>query len=203
MQWDYTLNLTGARLLPVGVLSARALAIEFTLFNRLSTWYKAGYLFPLISIGGGDISAEPILIRFGSQVIQVPYSAYKLKFVPVDYLTELYTLKLFKLPMAINFAPTTPENLGSEVITTVAASITSVVLDPANPTRRQGFVVNKSNRNLWVNFSVTAPTAAAPNNLITPGSNIDIPENYTGAINGIWSGPAPTLNAEVHQFNAV
>jgi hypothetical protein len=81
MEWDYTLNLTGSRLLPVGLLSARALAIEFTLFNRLSTWYKAGYLFTLISIGGGDIPAEPILIRFGSQVIQVPYSAYKLKFV--------------------------------------------------------------------------------------------------------------------------
>jgi hypothetical protein len=203
MIWDYTLRLTGSKLLPVGTLHDRALAIELTFVNQPLTWFKAGYLYPLISVGGGDIPAEPILIRFGTQVIQIPYSAYKLKFVPVDYLTVLYTLKLFKLPMAINFAPTLPETLGSEVITTVAASITSVVLDPANPARRQGFVVNKSNRNLWVNFSATIPTAAAPNNLITPNSNIDIPEGYTGVINGIWSGPAPTLNAEIHQFNAV
>lgn len=203
MNWDYTLQLTGSKLLPVGTLHSKALAIEVTFSNQPLTWFKAGYLYPLIAVGGGDIPAEPILIRFGSQIIQVPYSAYKLKFVPVDYLTSLYTLKLFKLPMSINFAPPALEQIGSETTTTVAASITSVVLDPANPTRRSGFVVNKSNRNLWVVFSAAAATAAAPTNLITPGSNIDIPENYTGVITGIWSGPTPTLNAEVHQFNAV
>jgi hypothetical protein len=203
MNWDYELVLTGQSLLPVGTLHNQDLAIEVTIASLSPTWEKAGYLYPLINVGGGDIPASGIFIRFGAQVISIPYSAYKLQFVPVPYIGSRYTLKLFKLPMGINFASPTPEQLGSEVTTTVAASITSVVLDPANPTRRNGFIVNKSNRNLWVTFSATAATAAAPTNLITPGSNIDIPENYTGVINGIWSGPTPTLNAEIHQFNAV
>jgi hypothetical protein len=203
MNWDYTLTLTGASLLPVGTLNSRDLAIEFSLVNQSSTWYKAGYLYPLINVGGGDIPAAGILIGFGQQVIQIPYTAYKLRFIPVPYITRSYNLKLFKLPMGINNAPAPAEVLGGETITTVAASITNVVIDPANPTRRDGFITNKSNRNLWVLFSTTAATAAAPTNLVTPGSNIDIPEGYTGVINGIWSGPAPTLNAEVHQFNAV
>lgn len=203
MNWDYVLNLTGSSLLPVGTITHRNLAIELTILNQPKTWFKAGYLVPLIGVGGGDIPAQDILIRFGSQVIQIPYSAYKLRFIPVPYLPANYTLKLFKLPMGINNAPLAPEQIGGETITIVNANIAVVVLDPANPTRREGFITNKSNRNLWVNFSATAPTAAAPSNLVSPGSNIDIPNNYTGAIGGIWSGPAPTLNAEIHQFNAV
>jgi hypothetical protein len=203
MIWDYTLLLRGESLLPVGTLHSKDLAIEFTIPNQSPTWHKAGYLYPLISVGGGEIPAQGIFIGFGQQVIQIPYTVYKLRFVPVPYITSSYTLKLFKLPMGINNAPATPETLSGEVVTTIVANVVNVVLDPLNLARRQGFITNKSNRNLWVSFSATAATAAAPTNLVSPGSNIDIPENYTGQINGIWSGPAPTLNAEVHQFNAV
>ena len=203
MIWDYTLTLTGSSLLPVGTLNNKDLAIEFSIPNQSLTWYKAGYLYPLISVSGSDIPTKPILIGFGEQVIQVPYPAYKLRFIPVAYITYPYRLKIFKLPMGINFASPAPEQLGGEVITTVNASITNVVLDPVNLARRNGFIVNRSNRNLWVTFSATAATAAAPTSLVTPGSNIEIPQNYTGVINGIWSGPAPTLNCEVHQFSAV
>ena len=203
MNWDYVLTLTGSSLIPVGTITHRNLAIEVTILNQPKTWFKAGYLVPLISVGDGDIPAEAILIKFGAQVIQIPYSAYKLRFIPVPYLSSNYTLKLFKLPMGINNAPAQPEVISGEVVTTIAASITNVVLDPINLARRDGFITNKSTRNLWVTFSATAATAAAPTNLVTPGSNIDIPENYTGIINGIWSGPTPTLNAEIHQFNAV
>lgn len=203
MQWDYVLSLTGSRLLPVGTLTRRDLAIEVTIPNQPPTWNKAGYLVPLISIGGGDIPAQDILIRFNAQIINVPYAAYKLRFVPVPYMPPNYTLKLFKLPMGINFAPTPPEQLGDEAVTTVVANVVNVVLDPANPTRREGFIINRSNRTLWVRFGATAATAAAPTSLVPPNSNINIPDGYTGIINGIWSGPAPTNNAEVHQFNAV
>lgn len=203
MNWDYVFSLTGSKLLPVGTLTRRDLAIEVTIPNQPPTWNKAGYLVPLISVGGGDIPAQDILIRFGAQIINVPYSRYKLRFVPVPYLPANYTLKLYKLPMGINFAPTPPEQLGDEVVTTVVANVVNVILDPVNPTRREGFIVNKSNRSLWVRFAATAATAAAPTSLVPPNSNINIPDGYTGQINGIWSGPAPTLNAEIHQFNAI
>jgi hypothetical protein len=203
MNWDHVLTLTGGSLLPVGTITRRDLAIELTIFNQPKTWFKAGYLTPLISVGGGEIPAQDIVIRFGSQIIYIPYQAYKLRFTPVPYLTTNYTLKLFKLPMGINNAPAGIETIGGEAVTVINANVVNVVLDPANPARREGFITNKSNRSMWVNFSATAATAAAPSNLVTPGSNIDIPQNYTGIINGIWSGPSPTLNAEVHQFNAV
>lgn len=203
MNWDYVFSLTGSKLLPVGTLTRRDLAIEVTIPNQPPTWNKAGYLVPLISVGGGDIPAADILIRFNAQIINVPYAAYKLRFVPVPYMPANYTLKLHKLPMGINFAPAAAEQLGPETITTVVANVANVVLDPANPARRDGFIINRSNRNMWVSFSGNAATAAAPTSLVTPGSNINIPEGYTGAINGIWSGPVPTLNAEIHQFNAI
>lgn len=203
MNWDFTLSLTGEKLLPVGTLHSRNLAIEITAPNEPSTWNRAGYLYPLIPVGGGDIPAASTLLIFGAQIIEVPYQNYKLLFKPVPYLKSTYTLKLFKLPMGINNAPIQPEILGGEVITTIPASVIAVVLDPINLARRDGFITNKSNRNLWVNFSSAVVTASAPNNLVTPGSNIEIPESYTGVINGIWSGPNPTLNAEIHQFNAV
>ena len=203
MNWDYILRLTGSALLPVGTITRRDLAIDLTIPDQPSTWNKAGYLVPLISVGGGEIPAQDILIKFGSQIINIPYPAYKLRFVPVPYLKTPYTLKLFKLPMGINFAPAAQEQLGGEVITTVVANVVNVVLDPANSTRRDGFIINRSNRNLWVIFSAIAATAAAPTSLVPPGSNINIPDGYTGVINGIWSGPTPTNNAEIHQFNAV
>jgi hypothetical protein len=203
MNWDYSLSGTGSKLLPVGSLNCKNLAIEVTIANQPSTWYRAGYLYPLIAVGGGDLPAQPILIVFGAQIIQIPYQPYKLRFDPMDWVKSSYQLKLTKLIMGINFAPSSIENIGSEVVTTIPANIGPVVLDPANPTRRNGFITNKSNRNMWVVFASTPATAAAPTSLVSPGSNIDIPENYTGVINGIWSGPAPTLNAEIHQFNAI
>jgi len=203
MQWDYVFSLTGSKLLPVGTLTRRNLAIEVTIPNQPPTWNKAGYLVPLISVSGGDIPAADILIRFGPQIINIPYSAYKLRFVPVPYLPANYSLKLHKLPMGINFAPASPESLGDEVTTVIVANVANVVLDPVNLARREGFIVNKSNRNLWVRFAATAAVAAAPTSLVPPNSNINIPDGYTGQINGIWSGPNPTNNAEIHQFNAI
>jgi hypothetical protein len=196
MPWDCEVTTQGnARIVLPCSFTARVLAVQISANNQKPTWYKSGFLRAIIDIDGSPFIGFDIPTTFGQQIIQVPLSNYQLDFAARVY-TDLTTIKIKQLTqaesiniMGINVAPSTPEVLGDEVVTTVVASITNVVLDPANPTRRDGFIINKSNRNLWVKFAATAATAAVPTSLVTPGSNIN--------------GPTPTLNAEVHQFSAV
>ncbi len=211
MPWDSEQTIQGntKTVLPYSFSSA-VIAVDITATNQQPTWYQSGFLRAILDVDGEPFTGANIQTQFGQQVINFPFSIYTLEFTPRVWLAsatikikQLSSTQIGALNMGINFAPQPPEQLGSEVVTTVNASITSVPLDPANPNRRDGFIVNRSNRNLWVVMSGAAATAAAPSNLVTPGSNIEIPEGYTGAINGIWSGPTPTLNCEVHQFNAI
>ncbi len=94
--------------------------------------------------------------------------------------------------------------VGVDSAATVNAAVTNTIIAAANLLRApEGFVVNNSNKNLWVTFTGVAATAAAPATKILPaGGNIDIPGNYTGAINGIWETGA-TGSCVVHEFSYV
>jgi hypothetical protein len=211
MAWDVDeiIPVNTSLVLPF-MFTSRLLAIDITAANFKPTWYRSGFLRSFINFDGRQFVGNNFQTRFGEQLFEIPFQSYQLEFTPQYWMSDT-SIKIKQLSitesegilMGINLAPAAAEVLGGEVITTVNASITNVPLDPANPTRRDGFIVNKSNRNLWVTFSATAATAAAPTSLVPPNSNINIPEDYTGVINGIWSGPTPTLNAEIHQFNAV
>lgn len=210
MPWDCEQTIYGSvrTLLPF-TFNSRLLAIDITATNQQPTWYRSGFLRAILDIDGQPFVGANIETSFGQQVVELPFNSYQIDFAPRVWLDST-TIKIKQLSttqssifMGINIAPQAPEQLGGEVTTTVNASVTNVPLDPVNLQRREGFIVNKSNRNLWVVFSAAAATAAAPTSLVPPGSNINIPDGYTGIINGIWSGPTPTLNAEIHQFNAV
>jgi hypothetical protein len=105
--------------------------------------------------------------------------------------------------MSASYDPGT-RPVGADSAVTVNASVTNVVLAAANLNRApEGFIVNNSGKNLWVTFTGTAATAAAPATKVLPnGGNIDIPGNYTGAINGIWEAAA-TGSCVVHEFSYV
>jgi hypothetical protein len=211
MIWDIDLIIPSntSLVLPFNFTS-RLLAVNITAANFRPTWYRSGFLRSFINFDGRQFVGNNFETRFGDQLFEIPFQAYQLEFSPQFWMTDT-NIKIKQLSitetegiiMGINFAPNPTELLSDEVVTTIAASITNIVLDPANPARREGFIVNKSNRNLWVKFGTAAATAAAPTSLVPPNSNINIPDSYTGVINGIWSGPTPTLNAEIHQFNAV
>ena len=65
----------------------------------------------------------------------------------------------------------------------------------------EGLVINNSNKNLWVSFTGTAATAAAPSiKILANGGNIDIPGSYTGSVSGIWEAGA-TGSCVVHEFS--
>jgi hypothetical protein len=196
---------TGANLLTT-TLTCRGLAIE-TITDRLrASLPVAGTI--QIYLGWGDAwipVGTPLAIGF-KQILDIPYSSYRLGFTPARGLTQaLLNFYQFTLPlqlMAISPGAARIPVSGPDVATTLPASITNVVLMPANPLRVEGYILNNSNRILWVNFAGIPATAAAPNTPIPAnGGNIDIPEWYVGAVNGIWAGPAPTLGADVHEFS--
>lgn len=211
MAWDVDeiIPVNTSLVLPF-TFTSRLLAVDITAANLRPTWYRSGFLRSFISFDGQEFVGNNFQTRFGNQLFEIPFQSYQLEFTPQYWMSDA-RIKIKQLSitetqgiiMGINISPAPAEVLGGEIVTTVNASITNVVLDPANPARRDGFIVNRSNRNLWVVFSATAATAVAPTSLVPPNSNINIPEGYTGAINGIWTGPTPTLNAEIHQFNAV
>jgi hypothetical protein len=213
MDWDCELLVTNSNpvILPCAFTS-QLLAIEVISANQRNTWFNAGYLQAFAVWESRRFIGKKFRLGFGEQLIEIPYLNYELEYQAQPYfentlirIQQLSTIQANQLiiEMGINIAPATPEQLGDETVTTVNANVANVVLDPANPNRREGFIVNKSNRNLWVRFAATAATAAAPTSMVPPNSNINIPDGYTGVINGIWSGPAPTNNAEIHQFNVV
>jgi hypothetical protein len=211
MPWDCEQTMQGSikTILPCSFTSS-VIAIDISADNQQPTWYQSGFLRAILEVDGEPFTGANIQTQFGQQVINFAFSIYTLEFSPRVWLAsttikikQLSIAQIGALNMGINLAPNQAEVLGDENITIVNASITNVVLDAANPSRRDGFIINKSNRNLWVRFGATAATAAAPTSFVPPASNITIPEGYTGVINGIWSGPTPTNNAEVHQFNAI
>jgi hypothetical protein len=211
INWLPPIPLTG-RVEFSGLFEARAILISIV-SPLTPVWRKAGYLRVEELFQGEYLTVLYQAVEFGKSRINIPATSYRLSFEPARDLSIIYpntTISIYPLTatesniiMGINFAPTPPESLGEEVVTTVVANITNVVLDPANPTRREGFIVNKSNRNLWVRFATAAAVASAPVSMVPPNGNINIPDGYIGVINGIWSGPTPTNNAEIHQFNAV
>jgi hypothetical protein len=105
--------------------------------------------------------------------------------------------------MSVSYDPGS-RSVGVDSAATVVSSVTNVVLAAANLNRStEGFIVNNGTKNLWVTFTGVAATAAAPATKVLPnGGNIDIPGNYTGAINGIWEAAA-TGSAVVHEFSYV
>lgn len=210
MPWDCERTIQGSErtLLPCSFTS-RILAIDISATNQKPNWYRAGFLRAILDLDGQLFVGANIEMAFGQQVIELPFGNYQIDFAPRVWLSQT-TIKIRQLTtaqsqniMSINFAPLPPDILGDEQITTVVASVTNVVLDPPNSDRREGFIVNKSNRNLWVRFGAAPAIAAAPTSMVPPNGNIAIPDNYTGIINGIWSGLNPTLNCEVHQFSAI
>lgn len=70
--------------------------------------------------------------------------------------------------------------------TSVAASVTSVTLLPANGTRLGATVYNDSMSLLYIKLGSTASTSSFEIKLF-PLSYYEVPYGYTGQIDGIWS----------------
>jgi hypothetical protein len=211
MIWDCERLITSSNpvILPCSFTS-QLLAIDIAAGNQKDTWYKAGFLQSFIEIEGTKFVGNRIKLIFGAQLIEVPYRAYQLEYDPADWLQnisiKIKELSITQLQTIIMSGSYDPGNrpVGADSSVTINAAITNTVLAVANANRTpEGYIVNNSNKALWVTFTGVAATAAAPATKVLPnGGNYDIPGGYTGAINGIWENGA-TGSCVVHEFSYI
>jgi hypothetical protein len=213
MIWDFDLQITPKLALP-NLWGAKSVAIQIEA-PTVPDWRKMGFLLIELPIDGDFYTVDEIPIYYGRSIVQIPYLSYRLSFTPVGQLLLLHPQTRFRIApynlsnhleqfiMSASFvAPDRPVGPDSEAI--VVATVASSTIATANANRAGGgFIVNNSNRNMWVRFANSAATAAKPSTLVPAGGgNIDIPEDYTGVITAIWAAGA-TGDCTVHEFSYV
>jgi hypothetical protein len=165
--------------------------------NGLAIWIE-GNATPLLSklgyfqiealIEGEFFKLRPERLDAGKNLIVVPYQAYKLSIIPLPNILTVYpslTVKIAQINkgiMSINYQ-NVDRVTGGVVNTPVAGAIASFQILPTDANRHSGTIYNRTNRNLWVSWGTAAATTA--DLLVPAGSNLVIPEDYTGAVQGI------------------
>lgn len=203
MAWQVLHPIDSGEILFKPFLTATRLAVRVDKNLTIPpTWNRVGFLIPTILINGYYYDGKPQAIGFGGQIIDIPFSRYQIRFSPVDWMKRSLNLYLrISENMGINF-PTNSSLIGEEQTSVIATSISAIPIRTANPTFSEGFIVNNSTKGLYVRFAATPlVTATAPNILVPAKGNIDIPENFTGVIQGIWTGNDASGKAEIHEFN--
>jgi hypothetical protein len=76
------------------------------------------------------------------------------------------------------------------VVTSIPASVTSVIIVSASMNRNEVMIYNNSNKNLYVRFGLTAATSTNFTAKLTSNSYYEVPGWYNGQITGIWDANA-------------
>lgn len=215
MQWDCELSIlfNGSGLLPC-VFSSQILAVDISCDNFRPTWYQSGYLESTVDVDGESFKGNTFKLRFGKQIIQVPYFNYRLKYCPKGWLVNP-TIKIKNLSntQSINIMPLSspmPTSIGQVPIidslpTTfnapqylAASPATSYQALPANQARQNYSVTNTGTATVFLDFD--APTAANKRfQSIPPNGTYTGDFNYVGAI-FLWSTNATAQACEVREL---
>ena len=166
--------------------TANGLLISVEANNTESLLLKVGYLQISVVVDGELYDYSLKLIKLGKSILSVPLKSYRLSFLPTEFQSQnsSFTLKIapYNLTeiMGINFAATNRET-GSIIDTVVTVTTTSASLLGPDGSRHEGSIYNRTNKNIYITWGTTPATS---NNglIVPPGSNLDIPEDYTGAI---------------------
>jgi hypothetical protein len=101
--------------------------------------------------------------------------------------------------LILNPSGTTTKQKTTDFLQTDAANREMV---PANADRNGGTIFNKGSKALWIGFGVNADKGS-PNKILS-GGQMDIPNGFTGAINGIFDAldASPSAKAIVEEMVA-
>ena len=87
---------------------------------------------------------------------------------------------------AVTTTPGEASGVDSAVLTSIPASVTSVVLRPATPSRKALIIFNDSTSSVFVAFAPTASSSAFTIKM-AGGSSYEFQyPAYAGAVSGIW-----------------
>lgn len=81
----------------------------------------------------------------------------------------------------------TTNKASSTTVTSTSASVTSVTILPSNATRIFATIYNTSSKVMYIKLGATASTTSFTTQLFA-GSYWEVPNDYTGQIDAIWSG---------------
>jgi hypothetical protein len=102
--------------------------------------------------------------------------------------------------------PAQPAQTSADSTPTTLIPVTgaSQVLSTPNSNRLDGTIVNNTNKILWVRFSGSPAAATSPSMALAVGGNMDVPEQYVGAINVFIATGGASLVGQVTltEFNA-
>lgn len=172
----------------------------------LPIWRKVGYLRIEPFIDGEYFSHQVKAIDYGKSLIQIPYRHYRLSFEPLENLIEIYSALSIKITpigresMGINYQ-NVDKVTGSIIDTLFAPTAASTQAIAADPLRHEGSIYNRTNRTVYVSWG-TAPatTSSLP---VPAGANLDMPEDYTGAIQIIAAAGNLTGNVLIQTISYV
>jgi hypothetical protein len=99
------------------------------------------------------------------------------------------------------YGPSIQSKSAVETISTIPAAAVVTTIAAVNAARGQGsYIINNSNRVMWVSWGALPLTAGAP---FTPipanGGAIDFPDDFAGIVQGIWT-TNPSGSCVVHEF---
>jgi hypothetical protein len=101
-------------------------------------------------------------------------------------------------PTGSTTQPVSAPKSATSTITGVAASVTSTILLASNTSRLGATIHNDStSATLYIKLGTTASNASGGyTTALTPGSYYEVPFNYTGRIDGIWSSATGFANID-------
>lgn len=162
-------------------------------------WRRLGYLEIKNVIDGELFTAQIKSVEFGNSQFSAPYEAYKISFVPVERLLEIYPNLSIEIGIINMYV--TPENLpsatGEPIYTTVTPPTTLTVFTLVAPrSRRSALIRNTTNRAMVIregtSASLPALVNADPFISIAAGSSYTV-EDWSGEIVALMSAvPAAT-----------
>jgi hypothetical protein len=186
IQWSDPIQMAGRIDFP-DVLESSGLGIWIT-GGVTPVWNKIGYFQIAAAIEGEFLKLRPERLEFGKSLFVIPFRFYKLSFIPVENLLAIYPnlsiqiAQLDKNIMGINYSQIDKQT-GAIVDTLVVGAVATFQLLPVDLLRHEGTIYNRTTRTLYVKWGTVAATTT---DLAVPaGSNIDLPEDYTGAVQGI------------------
>jgi hypothetical protein len=172
-------------------------------------WRKAGYLKIEVLIEGEYFLVGYKPIEFGNNLIDVGLSAYRLSFDPVNQLTVLYpntSISIYQLTrqdysnMGINYQQV-DKVTGGVVDTVYVPTTTSGNALAADLLRHEGTIYNRTNRTIYVSWGTTAATVTSL--AVAAGANLDMPEDFTGAVQILAAAGVLTGNVLIQTVSYV
>ncbi len=192
------------------------LAIEVTANNQKNTWFKAGYLNSYVEFSGSTFLGKIFTLKYGNQLIEIPYANYRLNFQPVNYAIDTrIKVKELSDKQAILIMPTYNRSVSSSgggppviadslpttaSVTTYASwqGASAYQILPANPSRKGFAITNTGTAIIYIDFD--APTALEKRfTEIAPNSTHIGDLNYVGAIFA-WSSTTASQSCEIREF---